>query len=85
MVWTVDDGGTTKISTFYQDGSSIDTETNTDWSDINYYAQEVWIGRANFSTGYYQGNIATVKFYDRALSSQEVTENFNAQRKRYGI
>ena len=85
LVWTVDDGGTTKISTFYQDGSSIDTETNTDWSDINYYAQEVWIGRANFSTGYYQGNIASVKFYDRTLSSQEVTQNFNAQRKRYGI
>ena len=39
LVWTMDDGGTTKISTFYQDGSSIDTETNTQWNDINYYAQ----------------------------------------------
>ncbi len=85
LVWTVDDGGTTKISTFYQDGSSIDTETNTDWSDINYYAQEVWIGKANFSTGYYQGNIATVKFYDRALSSQEVKQNFNAHKNRFGV
>ena len=85
LVWTVGDGGTTKISTFYQDGSSIGTETNTDWSNINYYAQEVWIGRANFSTGYYKGNIATVKFYDRALSSQEVTQNFNAHKNRFEV
>lgn len=85
LVWTVGDGGTTKISTFYQDGSSIGTETNTDWSNINYYGQEVWIGRANFSTGYYKGNIATVKFYDRALSSQEVTQNFNAHKNRFGV
>ena len=85
LVWTVGDGGTTKISTFYQDGSSIGTETNTDWSNINYYAQEVWIGKANFSTGWYKGNIATVKFYDRALSSQEVTQNFNAHRNRFGV
>ena len=85
MVWTMGDGGTTKISTFYQDGSSLETETNTGWSDITYYNQEVWIGKANFSTGYYEGNIATVKFYDRALSSQEVTQNFNAHRNRFGV
>ena len=85
LVWTMGDGGTTKISTFYQDGSSIDTETNTDWSDINYYGQEVWIGKANFNNSYYKGNIATVKFYDRALSSQEVTQNFNAHKNRFGV
>ena len=84
MVWTMDDGGTTKISTIYQDGSSLDTDTKTDFSDINYYAQEVWIGKANF-TAFYKGNIATVKFYDRALSSQEVTQNFNAHKNRFGV
>ena len=85
MVWTMGDGGTTKISTFYQDGSSLGTETNTQWNDINYYNQEVWIGRGNWSTSYYEGNIATVKFYDRALSSQEVTQNFNAHKNRFGV
>ena len=85
LVWTLGDGGTTKISTLYQDGSSLETETITGWSDINYYSQEVWIGRGNWSTSYFEGNIATVKFYDRALSSQEVTQNFNAHRHRFGV
>jgi hypothetical protein len=85
LVWTLGDGGTTKISTLYQDGSSLETETLTSWSDITYYNQEVWIGKGNLSSFYYEGNIATVKFYDRALSSQEVTQNFNAHRNRFGV
>jgi hypothetical protein len=34
---------------------------------------------------YYAGKIASVKLYNRALSSAEITQNFNALRGRYGL
>ena len=57
------------------------TRTNT----ITYYDQEVWIGRANYTTGYFGGYIGPVNFYSRELSSTEVAYNFNVHRKRFGI
>jgi hypothetical protein len=35
--------------------------------------------------GYFNGNIAISQLYNRALSAQEVLQNFNALRGRYGI
>ena len=85
LIWTISDGGSSKTSTFYQDGVSIGAQTTTSWNDITYYSQEVWIGKANFSTSFYKGSIAIVKFYDRALSVKEIDQNFNAQRTRFGV
>jgi hypothetical protein len=34
---------------------------------------------------YYDGNIANVKIYNRDLSADEVLQNFNATRSRYGV
>jgi hypothetical protein len=41
------------------------------------------IGSGN--AGYFRGNIPSIQIYNRALSAQEVTQNFNALRGRYGI
>ena len=38
-----------------------------------------------FSTEYLQGDIATVQIYNRALTAQEVQQNFNATRSRFSI
>ena len=44
------------------------------------------IGSWNHSTGReYNGKIASLKIYDKALSATEVTQNFNSFRGRYGI
>ena len=45
------------------------------------------IGRAdfNFGTRIFQGLIPQVQIYNRALSAQEISQNFNAARDRYGI
>jgi hypothetical protein len=51
------------------------------------------IVQPNISIGYWQftpgrylnGNVATVQIYNRALSPQEITQNFNAIKGRYGI
>lgn len=35
--------------------------------------------------GYFGGNIYSVKVYNRAITAQEVSQNFNAYRNRYGL
>jgi hypothetical protein len=43
-------------------------------------------GRYSFDTGrQYNGNIAQVSIYNRALSASEIQQNFNALRGRFGI
>jgi hypothetical protein len=60
-----------------EDGTSVDTTTF-----IN--NQEISIG--SYGAGnYFTGRIASVQIYNRALSAQEISQNFNATRDRYGI
>jgi hypothetical protein len=47
---------------------------------------KVAIGRGgNFNGVYYNGNIANTQIYNRALSAQEVLQNYNATRTRFGL
>ena len=49
-------------------------------------SSQLWIGRFHSSNaGRFNGNIAQVSIYNRALSAQEILQNFNATRSRYGI
>jgi hypothetical protein len=43
------------------------------------------IGRRWWSTAFSQGGVAQVSIYNRALTPQEITQNFNATRGRFGI
>ncbi|MEX0594961.1 MAG: LamG domain-containing protein, partial [Candidatus Paceibacterota bacterium] len=45
------------------------------------------IGRWGFGgyERYFQGNIAQVSIYNRALTAQEIQQNFNATRGRFGL
>lgn len=40
---------------------------------------------ASGNSGYFNGNMASIQVYNRALSADEVQQNFNAYRGRYGI
>lgn len=42
-------------------------------------------GIAASSDGYFNGNIADVKIYNRELSADEILKNFNAMRDRFGV
>lgn len=44
-----------------------------------------WDALANVSGNFTDGSIPVVRIYNRALSVAEVTQNFNAQRSRYGV
>jgi hypothetical protein len=62
--------------------TSIATNTVSHASTI---INDLKLARDEFSTRYMSGSISTVMLYNRALSPQEVLQNFNAIRGRYGI
>ena len=81
---TVTYNGATTIL-IYENG--VFTQTFTLPSVRNTTTSDVYIGaiNPNILAGYYDGNIAQVSIYNRALSAAEVSQNFNALRGRFGI
>jgi hypothetical protein len=75
---------TTQIE-YYKNGELV--EINASWPDdslvINSPSETLLLGR--YYTAYLNGKIAISRVYDRALSAKEVSQNFNAQRSRFGI
>ena len=68
----------------YLNGVQDTTGTRT-WN-IPSVETQASIGSWNHSTGReYNGKLASLKIYDRALSAPEVQQNFNALRGRFGI
>jgi hypothetical protein len=47
-------------------------------------AHEFWIGKG-WSGGYFNGKVAVVNMYDRALTDAEVLQNYNHYKTRYGL
>ena len=43
------------------------------------------VGGATWIPNYYTGNIASVRLYNRVLSSNEILQNYNATRRRFGL
>ena len=75
------DNGTTSM---YLDGQ-LEVNNTGQTNSINYYNQEVWIGKGDFSTSYYKGDIGPYKFYNRALTASEILQNYNATKSRFGL
>ena len=68
--------------TLYENSISIATATGVTTSNNN-TTTPLYFGRL-FSS-YLKGAIAIVRIYSRALSSAEITQNFNATRGRFGL
>ena len=67
--------------------SGISSSTNI-YNASSTTLNNIMIGNDPNSPGpvrYFNGNIAQVSIYNRALSAQEIQQNFNATRRRYGI
>ena len=62
--------------------SIVDSKTQN--HTIIFYNQPVWLGKTNWGV-FIRGGMSTMHFYNRALSSAEITQNFNALRGRYGV
>ena len=70
----------------YRNGE-VDT-TGTGPASISYSAQVFGVGTRTFDGAYqypWNGSIGSVQLYNRALSADEVKQNFNALRGRYGV
>jgi hypothetical protein len=72
--------------TGYLNGSSAGT-TNFTWSKpLNIYFGIMSTESTNMGTGTYgDGNVSLTQLYNRALTPQEVQQNFNGTRSRFGI
>jgi hypothetical protein len=89
---------TLSVNTWYnfilqRSGSTCTTYVNTTLNGSSTNSSSISNPGVNFNIGsrtgdstfIYNGNISSVQIYNRALTSQEVTQNFNALRGRYGI
>jgi hypothetical protein len=64
--------------------SGITTATNT-VSHTSSVIDDIKIARDEFSTRYFNGNIAIAQLYNIALTADQVSQNFTADRARFGV
>ena len=83
--------GTWHMVTATYDGSNkrlyVDTTQRASGAYTETLAANTWgCGIGRHSSGYYfNGKIASVKVYGKALSTTEIKNNFNSQRNRFGV
>jgi uncharacterized repeat protein (TIGR02543 family) len=71
--------------TIYLNGESVSTFARP-YASIKNTTSVLSIGRFSQQSGqYFNGRIGEVRYYGKALSQQQVTNNFNARKNRYGI
>ena len=71
-------------SVLYINGSNVVSASQTPGTYSSSYTTNIIIGEYAGS-GNMDGNIAVAKLYNKALTAQEVQQNFNALRGRFGI
>ncbi len=72
---------------FYKNGISFDTPNNFGTFSTGDSSRVLGVGRFNNTSvsNYWSGNVALTQIYNRALSSTEVLQNYNAQKSRFGL
>ena len=60
--------------------NSVDEDQGTYSSNYADSSQPIRVGRWDFNTSYYYGDIGPIVFYGRALSTDEITQIYNAQK-----
>ena len=73
----------TKSSTTYNLYTNGSLSLNT--SGVNINCTSYFLGRRGDGFWYAKGNIAQVSIYNRALSTSEVLQNYNATKTRFGL
>jgi hypothetical protein len=67
----------------YQNNIEVAKNSNVGFNTLYQNVLKIWIGR--FSSFYIQALIPTSLVYNRALSAQEVLQNYNVQKSRFGL
>jgi hypothetical protein len=69
-------------ASMYINGVLVSGPTPKSWNTVANNAQ---IGRQTSGIEYWNGNIAQVSIYNRALSAAEILNNYNVTKKRFGL
>lgn len=75
------DGSLMKI---YIDGNFI-TSTPKSGNITSSSTRPLWVSLSTFGTEFFFGKISTMKIYNRGLNDQEVLQNYNALKNRFGL
>ena len=68
----------------YRNGVQVQSVAVT--GAINNSTKNLWIGNnISFSPRFYTGKIAATQIYNRALSPSEILQNYNLEKKRFGL
>jgi hypothetical protein len=67
----------------YVNGNLIASDTSL--NPGGFWVNETFGRYGNFGSIFFQGNITQVSIYNRALSAQEVLQNYNATKSRFGL
>ena len=73
------DAGVAKV---YVNGILESTNTR---ADVSQTPGNLFVGSSGGSSEFFAGSLATLKLYNRALSSTEILQNYNAQKTRFGL
>ena len=75
------------VINFYVNGllNSFLNYTGTSYSGGTIRIARRWDGTAIDNVNFFSGDVSIVKIYDRTLSSDEVMQNFNSAKRRFGI
>ena len=76
---------TTKNSVLYLNGVAVSTSTRTQDLISSVGSTGPIVGYYGLGGSYWNGKISAVHVHNRDLTADEVTQNFNALRRRYGI
>ena len=72
-------------STLYKDGVFVITSNNYGTLSTGNSTNQLGVGRINNTGAYWQGNIPVVQIYNKELTPQEVLQNYNATKGRFGL
>ena len=79
---TFSNTGTSSDAKIYKNETRIAHVTRTQSPPL-FYDQEVWLGKANFASGQFDGGYGPTMFYQKVLTQEEITQNYNALKSRF--
>ena len=71
------------VAKFYINGVLVDTDTGTSGNVVDF--DNFIMGKDIVNIRYFKGDISAYSIYNRELTAQEIVQNFNALRYRYGL
>jgi hypothetical protein len=75
----------TSSATAYLGQSSGVTSATNNVSNTSTTLNAIELGRDNFASRFFKGNIAIAQIYNRALSASEILQNYTATKTRFGL